>query len=217
MCNARYNSRICLIAAAVLFIASGQAGADMVFSTLPDDNSYVADRGYQVGGDLMVGSHFSFTGPDYTLQSIELPVALWDGDNELTVSLVAGTEVQPGSVVLESFSFTDQMDPFPGSNPLLVCTSLVHPLLEAGTDYWLIASAPSSTLAYWNLSSVPANDLPDGALSKWSFDGYAWYLPYDKTPGAFRINGEPVPVPGAVLLGVIGLSFAGWRLRRRVA
>jgi hypothetical protein len=25
----------------------------------------------------------------------------------------------------------------------------------------------------------------------------------------------PVPVPGAALLGVIGLSFAGWRLRRR--
>ena len=28
---------------------------------------------------------------------------------------------------------------------------------------------------------------------------------------------EPVPVPGAALLGALGLSFAGWRLRRRRA
>lgn len=30
-----------------------------------------------------------------------------------------------------------------------------------------------------------------------------------------RITGNVVPLPGAALLGVIGLSFAGWRLRRR--
>jgi hypothetical protein len=28
---------------------------------------------------------------------------------------------------------------------------------------------------------------------------------------------QVVPVPGAALLGAIGLSFAGWRLRRRTA
>jgi hypothetical protein len=27
--------------------------------------------------------------------------------------------------------------------------------------------------------------------------------------------GEPVPAPGAVVLGILGLSYAGWRLRRR--
>ena len=31
----------------------------------------------------------------------------------------------------------------------------------------------------------------------------------------FFVHGEIVPVPGAVILGSIGLSFAGWKLRRR--
>jgi hypothetical protein len=31
---------------------------------------------------------------------------------------------------------------------------------------------------------------------------------------AFALYGEVVPVPGAALLGVLGLGFAGWRLKR---
>jgi hypothetical protein len=33
----------------------------------------------------------------------------------------------------------------------------------------------------------------------------------------FQASFSPVPVPGAALLGVLGLSVAGWRLRRRTA
>lgn len=42
----------------------------------------------------------------------------------------------------------------------------------------------------------------------WNNDGY-----YD----ALSLQTHVVPVPGAALLGALGLSFAGWRLRRRVA
>ena len=33
-------------------------------------------------------------------------------------------------------------------------------------------------------------------------------------PDSYHIDVSPVPVPGAVLLGVLGLGVAGWRLRR---
>jgi hypothetical protein len=97
--------------------------------------------------------------------------------------------------------------------PLLVTPQ--EPLLLGPGTYWLVASAPDSTTwAAWNSSPVysawPYAQSDNGGLS-WDVGTFA------AAPGVFRITGEPipVPVPGVVLLGVTGLTFAGWRLRRR--
>ena len=37
---------------------------------------------------------------------------------------------------------------------------------------------------------------------------------YNEFFGEFYVGTQPVPVPGAVLLGILGLSAAGWKLRK---
>jgi hypothetical protein len=65
-------------------------------------------------------------------------------------------------------------------------------------------------------------DLPDTTLGDVTTDPQRWYAWKDTTSVAhFGVNFEytvnPVPLPGAVVLGVFGLGCAGWRLRRRPA
>ena len=58
MCNVRGSSRVVLSAVAILFLAGGRAGADMIFSTLGDGDSY------DTGGGWQIGKFFDFPGFD---------------------------------------------------------------------------------------------------------------------------------------------------------
>jgi hypothetical protein len=62
--------------------------------------------------------------------------------------------------------------------------------------------------------AFPFATMPD----VWSTDWAPWGHTEDAFPyyhDGVNFKYEVVPVPGAVLLGVIGLSYAGWRLRRK--
>jgi hypothetical protein len=89
--------------------------------------------------------------------------------------------------------------------------------LVAGT-YWLgLHNGPLTTDTrsefYWETTG--ANLTVRGNEDITPFDTGGWYN--NGQEHAFELYANPVPVPGAVLLGSIGLGYAGMRLRRRTA
>lgn len=83
------------------------------------------------------------------------------------------------------------------------------------------ASFPASLagiITFENYTSKSWTDDPDTVLGDAVANSQKWY-PWPSTDDTshFGVDFEyrVVPVPGAVVLGLIGLSYAGWRLRRR--
>jgi hypothetical protein len=210
MSGERHGFRVVLIAMAVLLCARGHTGAAVLFSTLSAD-PYDIHGGAPVGlmpgvGNFTQGNQFSFTGmTSRTLDSVELAAALFSGTNQLNVSLMSDAAGQPGSVI-ESFSFVGQMGGIDNNNPLLVGTSILHPLLLPDTNYWLVLSAGDDTLAAWNYASPSVTGMTARRL-----DAGPWNV-FNSDLSAFRING--VPAPSALLLVGIGITLVGWSRRR---
>jgi Mac 1 protein len=103
--------------------------------------------------------------------------------------------------------------------------TMAHAITAWGFEYDA-SSADYYTAIYVTDSDDDKNNSAGGypdSLRKYglSYSGSAWYLDgglsgnYISTVRGLAIN--PVPVPGAVLLGMLGLSVAGARLRKKNA
>jgi len=198
----------------IVLLASGQLQAVPIFSTFGPGDAYISSGGRVVGHsgfEFDIGSQFAITvGTPHQLDSIELAASLISGTNEIDVWLMSDAAGEPGAII-EAFNFQNLPDYSLANRPLLVGNSALNPILTPGPNYWLVASAPNEgdTKASWHYSEW--SNIGPMAMRQGSGD---WYVVND-TITAYRINGSPIPAPGAILLAGIGAGLVGWMRRRR--
>jgi hypothetical protein len=212
------SSRVLGLLAAVLLTVAGQANATVIFDTFGPGDSYGTSPymiGAKFGSPFTQCAAFTITSSQlYQLDAIEVALSqvyfggLPIGTNEIAVSLMD----DPQGTVIEQFDWVNQMQEYGPSDPPLVGTSVLHPVLAPGTEYWLVASAPVyGTLAYWADSNPPiyGSTLTLGT-------GIPQPLRDDLPLPAFRIDGTAViPAPGAAVLAWLGLGMVQWLRRRK--
>jgi hypothetical protein len=166
--------------------------------------------GLDIGGAQWLAAEFAFSSQPYTVTDLlgwmRVPTA---GDLSVVVYGDGGDIPDTSSELYRQSVHLDVT-----TDPAWCGATGVSWYLGPGT-YWLALEVPSAT----SLVAVPPESPPS------PLDNYAWFrpsvhsswIPLGSHDFGVRIYGEPIPAPGAVLLGMLGLSAAGVRLRRKRA
>jgi hypothetical protein len=217
---ASWQGASALLVLALLWGPGSAARADIIFSNFGPNGSYDPSGGWAFGSvgagaiqDIAV--YFRVGSQAVTLQEIGVAMGLMSTPNRITLELLPDLHAVPGpdGQALESLQLVNSL-PFFGSNrPPLMVDSVLHPLLDANTGYWLVATASQPTEAIWNANSIPYGG---GTFAYRDNNGPWAVLGLDPIP-AFAILGSPVPEPAT--LGLLGMGAVGllvYRCRRRL-
>ena len=210
-----------LFTAAILLFASRWAGADPVLvSTLSGSDQLLCCGGYGVPGGGLPGEPnqdraFAFQAPfGAHLSTVEVVIAFPVDSliNNLDLTLFADAGGLPGEA-LETFHLVGApTTPYGVHVAPTTFASISHPLLTAGSWFWLGASTSGFSTAVWEDGLVP------GITAFRNFDG-----PWEgRSPvidsGAFELTAAPIPEPATLLLvgtGLIAGSHVRYRRRKR--
>jgi hypothetical protein len=206
----------------LLFMAPTVSRADVIFTNFGGGLSYNTSNANSVG-NAFDGNNYAqgdtFTsGVTESLQSLTIALSCFGPNacpDNFFVQLNANSAGAPGAA-LESFSVTGASLGLLGNNNApLVLNSVLHPLLGAGTEYWVSVRSDLNDSIGWNLNTT--GDISSEAIS--TDGGVNWFSPSGLTPGAYEVDGnsgavpEPASVPVlASMIAVIGVLT--WRRRK---
>jgi hypothetical protein len=203
---------VCVWAAAVA--TQGVSRADVVFSNFGPGFAYNTSFGNIVGNafdsnDYAEGDTFT-PAANETLSSLTLALSCFvTCPDAFSISITTDGGDQPGTA-LESFSVAGTaLGPLGTDNAPILVDSTLHPLLTAGTQYWVTVASDLNDSIEWNVNST--GDTADQAIS--TDGGATWFSPSGQTPGAFEVVGAPVvssvPEPGTAGLLLSALVLCG--------
>jgi hypothetical protein len=204
----------CVCVLVVLLLARITAGSEIVFSNLGPSYSFAqlsgqiitgpdADLGGIHPGNYDAGVMFVVSlGQNYTLETIEVPLALYEGADSMAVRVYSDAGGVPGSE-LGSVLVTG-ITPTPTLFAADFSAQAIS--LTAGTSYWVVGDAAQDTSVFWYWNETGQLGGAYRTNGPWIHENLG------ATPGV-RVSGAAVPETSSLML--VAIAFFGLFGRRR--
>jgi hypothetical protein len=189
------------------------AAAAVAFSTFGAGDSFDTSLSWIIGG---VNGSDPFTQGDQFVAAasggitdIDIALVQISGSDDLTLTLRSDSAGTPGAII-ETWIIDDALISETAGVVHVDADGLTN--LVAGTSYWLIASAPSTSHYGWNLNDQGITGQHCFSVPSTSCDSIE-----TETLGAFRIevDGAVVSEPATIALLALGLLGLGFSRRRK--
>jgi len=196
--------------------------ATILFSNLVQPGNQYGPDGVGIGDTPafpIPGEYLSY-GVEFTpsvtaeLTTIEAPLGIISGPNQVEAFLMTNSGGTPGAVI-ESYLLTG-LPTGPQPFPLTTISSTLDPVLQAGQQYWFVATGGPTTFATWSLTLFQG-DPTEGGASQAVIGGVAqpWDVGSGTRTGALEVFGNSVPEPSGG--GVVGCALLLLAIRRWIS